>query len=609
MDKNNLGNILYFLRKERGVSQEQLCLGLCTKGAYSKYEYGTQLPDRLLMNAFLQRMGKSVDKLETLLGLEEYHYFIWKRNALAAARQGDMEALRNLLREPEAVSIGINRNLQLQFLHLMESIVADRGEGDMEKSISCLKEAAELTLPGVFLKEFNGYLISIEEMHIFLDLAEALVKSGREAEAMDLLIRLCSYADSHYDDYEAKVKAYPRAVSLLWPLLLQRGRALEGALLCQRAVELLRWQGILYNLARLMEGYLMCSVSMASTEEAVRYRKQLKALRDVYQEYHAERYGMEHTRLFYQNQEMYLIDEMIRGYRSMQSMSQETLSEEICTPETLSRIESGKRSPSRKNFHALMDKLETGHDYYNGRLETDDFLLLEKHKELERAVALKNWSEANQLLRSLKAKVGIGESRSWQSLEITENLILFAERKLSPDEYIHRCEKALNCREEEWREEEFWNRFFTKDMVRLLNGINIALERKGRKEDSIFILEHLLRQFEQSKVRLVDRYASSMIIVGNLSSCYGEAGNLEKCIEMCEKGVKLCLESGRGVRLAKLLGNKAEAINLMANATTKKSQQYFELVYYLSDLMLVHEAADYADTYYRKHYNPDVVWY
>ena len=110
------GDILCHIRQEKGVTQEQLCQGLCTKGTYSKYEYGMLLPDCLLMQAFLQRLGKAADKLVRLLVLEEYNYFQWKREVLTAAGQEDMAELVRLLAEPEAVSIVINQKLQQQFV-------------------------------------------------------------------------------------------------------------------------------------------------------------------------------------------------------------------------------------------------------------------------------------------------------------------------------------------------------------------------------------------------------------------------------------------------------------------------------------------------------------
>lgn len=45
-------------REKQGISQERLCRGLCAVSALSRYENGERIPDRLLMNALIQRLGK-----------------------------------------------------------------------------------------------------------------------------------------------------------------------------------------------------------------------------------------------------------------------------------------------------------------------------------------------------------------------------------------------------------------------------------------------------------------------------------------------------------------------------------------------------------------------
>lgn len=137
----------------------------------------------------------------------------------------------------------------------------------------------------------------------------------------------------------------------------------------------------------------------------------------------------------------------------------------------------------------------------------------------------------------------------------------------------------------------------------------IGYGRLKKYEDSIFILEHLLEFFENSKVRLSDRYQTSMTVVGNLSSHYGEAGRLDECLQICEKGIALCMESGRGVRLPIFLGNKGEAMNVLANKPLEESKKYFRQAYYISDLMDVHSTQTYIDNYYRVNYESDVIWY
>lgn len=587
MNRQKMGELLTVLRIEKGIAQENLCMGLCTQSAYSKFERGVQIPDRLLLNALLQRMGKAPDKLAMVLSAEEYNYFRWKKEVLIAAGQNNMDVLEKLLERKEAVQVTIHENLQKQFLYLMQAIVAEDKEKDIEKSIALLERAAELTMPGIVQNGMQEYLVSIEEMYVLLELSDMLLKVERIEEAGRLLLEIVEYADKKYDDYEAKVKVYPKAAKLLYPILLEKEQECEAMNLCRKAVELLCWQGILYDLTELLTGYLVCSEKFPVTEDRIRYEKQLQALKEVCEEYDAKDYGIENARLAYRSQELYLLDELIKG----------------------SRIETGKRSPSTKNFRALMQKLETGQDYYNGTLDTEDFWLLEKKRKLDRAMSLKKWDEARLTLDYLKAKLDMNKVQNRRELAKAENSINFWTGKLTSEEYIVLCEKALGCGREGWREEGFWKQFFTSYKVELLNSIVVAYGRLKKSEESIFILEHLLDFFQNSKVELEDRYQTSMTVVENLSYHYGETGKLDKCLEMCERGMKLCLESGRGVRISTFLGNKAEARNILANEALEESKKYLRQAYYISDLMAVYTSKDYIDNYYHKNYEADIVWY
>lgn len=607
MTNKRIGEILYNLRTQQKLSQEKLCRGLCSAATLSRYELGERVPDRLLLNMLMQRMGKAADKMATILYIEEYQYLLWKKQVLVAVGREDMETLCRLLEEPQALRIKINDTLQQQFYFQMKAILADRVEGDISKSIELLTKAVKLTMPGFSFDRMQQYLISTVEMQIILNLAEQMIRGGQEEEAGGLLMEIAEYAWGHYNDREAKVKIYPKAIKMLAPLLIQDKRYVECMYLCQRAIELLRWQGVLYDLAELMEDYLICCAEGIKGEKEIRYGKQLQALKEVYEEYGVDIHLSENAMLHYSNQEIYLVDEVIKMSRMDRAVSQERLSEDICTPETLSRIESGKRAPNTRNFRALMEKLDVNQDYYNGRLDTDDFLLLESKKELDRAISLRNWKEAHRLLDELKMKLDMESELNRQTLQADEDCILFNEGKMSAEDFLTACERALGCEKEGWKDEQFWQQFLTDYRVEMLNNIAVIYGMRRQDQNALFIWENILKQLNQSKVELTDRYAASMMVLGNLSQCYGELEKTEESLSMCEKGVYLCFESGRGVRLANFIMTKAETLFRMGEK--KACPQHLGQAYYLSDLMLSTNMNSYVDEFYRANYQHDIKWY
>lgn len=606
--ENRVGKTLLALREAKGIAQEELCRGLCSKTALSRYESGDRVPDRLLLNAFLQRMGKAADKMTTVIHIGEYEYLLWKKKALQAVERDDMEALQQLLEKSEAKDISCNENLQSQFYDWMQAIIEERKEGNIESGIRFLCQAIALTMPDVLITGDISYRISVEEIQLIVELARLLVRAGQKQEAERRLEQVIAYSEQYYDDYEAKVKILPKAVKALSPLLIEEQKYMECMLLCERTIQLLCWQGILYDLADLMEYYLQCSKFGFRTEQAVRYEKQLEALKQVYAEYGADMDRPEHTMRFYWNQEIYLVDEVIRQCRIEKGISQEELSEGICTPETLSRIESGRRAPNARNFYALMEKLETEQDYFRPGLDTSDFLLLEKQKEMERAVSLRNWEEAERLLNELKQELDENNLRNHEILTAVENCILFNTRRLSADQFISACEEMLGCEEKWWTTEQIRLKFLSGKEMKLLNYIALVYDSQGKKEEAIYIWENILQKLYESKVTLTDRYRVSMTAIGNLSSAYGEVGRLNDCLKMCKEGIELCLDSGRGVRLATFLVNMAEAMGV--NEEKKKACRcYVRQAYYISDLFSVKASNKYVERFYKKNYEENIIWY
>ena len=146
MNERKISELLYILRLEKDVGQKKLCWGLCSQGTYCRYETGERTPDRLLLNAIIQRLGKSADKLVTILTIREYRYFLWKKKVLTAVGENDIDEVERLLTEKEASDLTINKSLQLQFKYRMQALVARYKEGDIEKGISLLEQAVELTM-------------------------------------------------------------------------------------------------------------------------------------------------------------------------------------------------------------------------------------------------------------------------------------------------------------------------------------------------------------------------------------------------------------------------------------------------------------------------------
>lgn len=284
MNKENVGSIIFTLRQRMKISQKDLCRGLCSDGTLSRIELGERVPDKLLLDALLQRLGKSPDKLETILSEKEYFLFYKRREIELNIIKENFPVAKEKLEE-YVKYIKHKDVLQSQYIYKIKAVLADEMENNIQKSIDLLKESAEMTIPHWEEGDIKNFLLGIEEIQILLILAYDYSKIGNKKRAIELLKVLYNYLETRYSDEEEKVKVYPRCVYLLASLLLEEKRYNETIPICEKAIDLLTKNGVIYYLAELMEIYALSLREKDNILLAKKIEKQRETLLEVYKEY------------------------------------------------------------------------------------------------------------------------------------------------------------------------------------------------------------------------------------------------------------------------------------------------------------------------------------
>jgi len=220
MRQNDIGKIIFTLRKHHNISQEMLCSGLCSDATLSRIELGERIPDKFLLDALLQRLGKSPDKLETILSERDYFLFEKRQAIEKAIFEHKFELAKEELIAYEEQKECEDKFHQ-QYIYKIKSVLSDELDHDTNKSIVYLLDAINMTLPEFKIDNILDYLLSIEEIYLLLMLAQAYSNTEQEELALQLLHIIIDYLDQKYSDEEEKVKVYPKAVYLLSKLLLQ----------------------------------------------------------------------------------------------------------------------------------------------------------------------------------------------------------------------------------------------------------------------------------------------------------------------------------------------------------------------------------------------------
>lgn len=193
-----IGDIIRQRRLELGLTQEELCAGICESTSLSRIETGKQVPTYLILNALLSRLGLPAEKYYAMVGKNELEMERLKDeivdcNARGLGREG-LEKLERLaaLTTPED-------RITAQFI-LRSRVLLGRLEEDgtvvpysTEEKLEILFRAMELTVSGFDLDEIGRRRYTKDEMKIINQIGVVYGDSGQRRQALDIYYQLFRY--------------------------------------------------------------------------------------------------------------------------------------------------------------------------------------------------------------------------------------------------------------------------------------------------------------------------------------------------------------------------------------------------------------------------------
>ncbi len=179
MQLQEIGIMIRGLREERGLSQIELCAGLCKKGDLSRIELGEKIPDAFLLDSLLSRLGKSANKLEYILGEEEYFYYILRDEIEEAFCLEQMSLVRRILKQYKE-KLKEKDVLHWQYTEIIEALLCWKN-AESEECLQWLEKAIRRTLRLEEKEEFWELSMSRDELILLILWAEKK-KTGKERQ-------------------------------------------------------------------------------------------------------------------------------------------------------------------------------------------------------------------------------------------------------------------------------------------------------------------------------------------------------------------------------------------------------------------------------------------
>lgn len=447
-DNINFHAFLNSLIEYKGVDTEKLAYGLYTSSMMYYIGLGKRLPDYLMRNRLVERLGISNDDYEDFVNGDEY------------ARHLEKEQLEKLIEEQKTKEAALlldkllescnqSEKIEYQFLLDMKSRILMQEKADLKEVYDVINESVEVTMPSIDLEHIDRYLLASVEYYLLgkkLYLAALIGEMDYETATRDLKKMMDVF---FYSDAQAiiKSKIYPYLVVVLYELYKKDGRLkkiTEQKQLSQRvdkAINLLRDNNRLFYVVELLEIKEELA-AIYDQEEQELNKKFLDVFLGLFRDYDVPE-KMGYSCYIYESLSIYNIGQLIKSRRTMLGITRKDLAEGVCTLKTLERIENGKNNPQKAVFNGLLSKLGINADYRRAELLSNDHRLIDKYNEYKRKCNEGDYASADEIVEYLKHKVNKRYPENTQILIRMINLSMLREKDISVERFVKNLKTAL----------------------------------------------------------------------------------------------------------------------------------------------------------------------
>lgn len=251
----NIGEFIKEKRERLGVTQDELCEGICSLATMSRIEAGGRIPKSKVIVPLLQRLGISdfiVDSMSTKEELKGMELIAEMRSSYV---NGDIEAAKLHFAEvaPYYEDLPVNGR---QFCRLFETLMKIKsGELNHAQAIPIYEDIIRMTVPEYSIDRLPQ-LMSFEEINVLNNIAIAYGKTDRMDTAIKIYYAIKQFYDRHTTNIDNVLRTLPTIYYNLSKYLGLSGRYDDCVQICEEGIRYIKASGqyrrhsyILYNLA------------------------------------------------------------------------------------------------------------------------------------------------------------------------------------------------------------------------------------------------------------------------------------------------------------------------------------------------------------------------
>lgn len=568
----DIGRLLYGIRTKYQISVNDICRGICGVSTYCMYENDEMIPDILSVNMFLDRMGFGILGLTAYISEKEVVYFKWKESTRACIRNENYKKLVMLLEHMPTGNVSLNKKIREQYAWFIKGIVAEKDTADLKKATECYEKALECTCGFLIKSQKIEGTFSVREIHIYAIYLNLLCKVNpkEKEEVISRFYQLMQYVNVHYVEEQQKVKIYPLLVCL-WGNLVIEGKDTEGSFeIFEKTLELLRKQKSLYCLLEIMRLHIL--VGLKEKRDMSKEQEDIKILQSFFEEF-----GYQAQSQIYVPQANEIMLEHVGQYLSTErkkvNYTQEKISDGICSVESYSRIENG-RKPTRNNYKALTEKIGTENRYYIELVNTGNIDALLLRREISYELFMEKNERLPELLEELKTVLGEKEvAKNRQYLEFVRVSI---EENTGRKTWNQCCDMFRNILSYTMNEKEIGKKrhVYTMLEINLIDHISVCMAKDGKSEEAMHLIKAFLDDMDYMKT---EKYYETFLAKLNYARWKSDRGNFDEAECIYREGIEQRIRRNKTELLDEYIGEYAYNKYLKNNINEKQDVKRYLL--------------------------------
>lgn len=599
-----VGEMIYSLRCEKNIPQKKLARGILSVAELSRIENGTKEASSLVLETLLQRLGKSLDRLEYMVSSDEYHEICLKEMIRQALACEDYDVVEVLLEEYEEYELN-SSVLCRQFAMQVKAIVEYVKTRDTKQCYEKLRSALELTYTGWDNDKKEEVYLCTQEIQILL--AMYYIQLMEQNISGDKIEELVQYIDAHYTEKKERAKIYPQAAWLAGRAAYADGDFGKAYKFYQLGEKCLAENGVLVLMSKILEDEKRCLEKLGRQEEVTKKEKERKAIEFLY-ECVNKKMTTEDILFFVLKShqgEVVVSNELLRELREAKGLSQEQVSEGVCTQETLCRIETQKRAPKRKTVREIFEKLDYDRQFFQGYVVSDDYYAYELVGAINENWYKKNNEEAYRLLAELEGMLDLSIPINRQYVEHGKLQRKVEEGEMSREEAVEELKCLLRYTMKDYVDRIY--RTPTRQEFIIINHMAICLKKLGRMEEAEKVYQQVINCYEKNSVDASGHMASQFLLYINYVGLLEEENKIIEAKEVGWQGLDFMLDCQKGAVAASLLSNIACVYEKMLLEEEKKFGITCLQMCYVLMLLYQHEKdAEKVSLYYKHKYRTTI---